>query len=649
MALKYLRDNLKSLTWVLWGVVGVFVMLIFFEWGGVNDRRVGNSDVAATVGSEEITYDEFRSQYRRLEDRYRETFGEQFNRDMAKQFNLPVQALDQLINRRILLMEARRIGLRSTDAEVSEAIVSYPAFQDENGAFIGVDRYKDVLRANRLTYDDFEASIREDVLLQKLNTIIAQTAYVSDAEVEKSYRDEAERAEIRYLQLPASQFAAEVTAAAADVEAYFAEHQSDYELPEQRVADYVLVDTVQLRREIEIPDEDLLAYYEANPDDFSREEQVLARHILLRVTPDRPADQAEQQLRDIRARIEAGEDFAALAKEFSDDESNAERGGSLGLFGRDRMVKPFSDAAFNAAVGELVGPVKTDFGYHLIEVQDHRPGGLQPFEQAKGVVRSRLVGERVEEIADAKIQDLAQRIESEALTTREQLQALAEEEGLELQETEPFGASDTVTGVGRAPDFTAAAFNLEVGEASEPVKLPRGWAILQLKEIREPRVPELAEVELEVRQAAEQEKRRGAAARRLEEMRAAVEAGTDAELLASELGLEFSEGGEFGRLGSITGLGANRKIIDTALALDAGQWGGPIESDLGAVLFEVTGRKAFDAAEFEKEKASARGRQEGERLNQLTASLIEERRRDLAPSYSAQVLAQFEIEPPDAG
>ena len=127
-----------------------------------------------------------------------------------------------------------------------------------------------------------------------------------------------------------------------------------------------------------------------------------------------------------------------------------------------------------------------------------------------------------------------------------------------------------------------------------------------------------------------------------------IEAGGDAEQLVSELGLEFQEGGEFGRLGTITGLGADREVIDAALALDAGQWGGPLETDLGAVLFEVTNRTVFDRDEFEKEKAAARARRENERLNQLTASLIELRRRDLTPKYGAQVLAAFDIEPPDA-
>ena len=649
MALKYLRDNLKSLTWILWGVVAVFVMLIFFEWGGYNDTRMGTAEVAATVGSEEITYSEFRQQYRDLENRYRQAFGDQFNNELAKQFNLPIQALDQLIDRRILLMEARNVGLRATDSEVRDAILEVPVFQDENGNFVGAEQYQQILRANRMSISDFEDSLRDDVLLGKLNSILAQTAYVSDAEIEKSYRDQAERAEIRFVQLPATEVATEVAASRADLESYFADHQTDYQLPEQRVVDYLLVDTVKLRREIEIPEEELVAYYDSHPDDFTREEQIRARHILLRITPDRPAELAESELEAVRLRIEAGEDFAALAREVSEDESNNTRGGSLGYFGRGRMVPAFEEAAFSAGAGELVGPVKTDFGYHLIEVQDHREGGLQPFEEVQAAVRSRLLSERVGELAEAKVQDLAERIATQELSTDEQLEALAVEEGLSWQTTEPFGASDNVTGIGRAPDFNAAAFDLKARGLSPPVKLPRGWAVLRLQEIKPPRLAPLEEVESEVRAAVEQQQKKAAAAQRLGQMRAALEAGGDFDALASDLGIEVQESGEFGRLDSIAGLGPNRRVIDAALALEQGQWGEPVETDLGAVLFQVTARQLFDPAEFEKEKATTRATRQAERLQQLVASVVEQRRRDLDPKYDAQVLANFGIEPPTQG
>jgi peptidyl-prolyl cis-trans isomerase D len=650
MALKYLRDNLKSLTWILWLVVVVFIMLIFFEWGGFNDRAMGGSgqQYAAKVGDKIVTIDEFRQAHQNLENVYRQTLGENYNRELLKQFNLPKQALDQLIEQKILLIEAERIGLGATDAEVQKTVLSYPVFKDEDGHFVGAEKYRSFLRSNRLSVDEFEQSVRESVLLSKLNDVLLGTTYVSDEELEKAYREQAEKAKIRFVQVPASQFA-DQEAGTEEVATYFAKHQEDYALPEQRVADYLMVDTARLRREVEIPEEELRAYYDSHSEEFTREEQVRARHILIKVTPSRPEAQAESALLAARRRIEAGEDFSQLAGELSEDEGSATRGGSLGYFGRGQMVKPFEDAAFGAPVGTIVGPVKSDFGFHLIEVQDKREGGLQPFEQAKAVARARLLGDRTNSLSEEKIQDVAQIIAERSLSTAEELSALAEEEGLTWSTTEPFGENDNVTGIGRAPGFTSAAFTLGEGALSEPLSVPRGWVILRLAEIKAPRIPELSEVESRVKLAANLEARKTAAATRLKELRDQLEGGGDFDQLVNELGVEPQESAEFGRFGTISGLGSNNEVVDGALALQVGEWGGPALTNQGAVLYEVIERKSYDAAEFEEEKGQLREREENQRLNQLRSSLIELRHRDLVPGYGPQVVENFNLAPSTSG
>ncbi len=655
MALRYMRENLKSMTWILWFVVFVFVLLVFFEWGGFSQRQTLDTDAAATVGGESISYAEFQREYQRLEAQFRQALGDSFNADMAKQFNLPKRALDQLIDRRILLLEARKVGLAVTDDELREAILDLPYFKDESGRFIGTEDYTKLLRANRMTAEEFESSIREDVLLRKLNDVLAETAYVSDAAVEQAYRDQTERAKIRWVELPTSRFA-DVVVEPEEVEAYFAERSADYELPERRVVDYLLVDTVKLRREIEIPADELRAYYDDHQDEFTQEEQVRARHILFKVTPERPDEKAQQDLAAVRRRIEGGEDFAQLAQELSEDEGSASRGGSLGFFGRGQMIPAFEEAAFGAEVGALVGPLKTDFGYHLIEVQDHREGGLQPFDQVQAAVRSRLLGERVDEIASAKAEDVAQRLaapaeDATADPEADRMAALADEEGLELKTTEPFGRDDTVAGIGRSPAFSSAAFELEEGAVSDPIQIPRGWVILRLQEVIPPRVPELAEVEEEVRQAAQEAKRATAAVERLAEARASLEAEDGAEdfaALAAELELEIRDSEELGRFSSLPGVSSGAQIIAAALGLEEGELGGPVETAAGAVLFEVVERKVFDPASFEEAKEETRRGQETQQLNQLMASLVELRRRDLTPSYDPQVFSNFGIELPGA-
>lgn len=646
MALKWLRDNLKSLSWVLWLVIGVFILLVFVEWGmGGVGGGVRANDVAATVGDEVVTYDEFRREHQALERRYREALGAQYTNELAQQLNLPIQALDQVINRKILLLEAEETGLRVSDAELREAILELPIFRDEDGRFVGVDEYRRLVgRLLQTTVTDFEESMREQILLEKLDAILRATAYVSDAEVEEAYRERAERASIRYVRLPAAEVAGPIEVTDAELAAYFEEHAAEYRRPEQRVIDYLLADTLELRRTIEVPETELRAYYEENAADFTREEQVRARHILIKTGPERSDEAARQLAAELADRVRAGEDFATLAAEHSEDEGSAQRGGSLGLFGRGQMVPPFEEAAFGAEVGEVVGPVRSDFGYHVIQVEDRVAAGAQPFEQAQPAIRTRLLGERVDQLAEQKARDIATRLAAEgADTSSEALRKLAEEEALAFETTEPFGQSDPIAGLGRAPGLASAVFGLgEPGAVTEAVRLPRGWAVAVLREIREPRDPELDEVREEVRSAVEAEKREAAAVSRLAAAR--QEHGSDLDAVAGALGLQVQEAGPFGRNDAISGLGRVPAVTRVALAADEGTMPEPVAIDGGAVLFTVTERQRFDAAEFAEARLDTRRAQEGERINALLTSIIERRRRDLEPQYDPQLVETFGIQ-----
>ena len=179
-------------------------------------------------------------------------------------------------------------------------------------------------------------------------------------------------------------------------------------MPERRIVDYLLIDTDELRSSIELTDGEINAYYEDNPEDFTRDEQVKARHILLQLNADRTDSDAEQQMQEIRLRLDAGEDFAALALELSDDPGSKSRGGDLGFFGRGQMIPEFETAAFEAQPGDLVGPVKTSFGYHLIEVLEKQPAGTAiPRGGYRRDPCTLLLSERSRAAAEAKAGELA--------------------------------------------------------------------------------------------------------------------------------------------------------------------------------------------------------------------------------------------------
>ena len=360
---------------------------------------------------------------------------------------------------------------------------------------------------------------------------------------------------------------------------------------------------------------DLESYYNSHLADFKVEEQVHARHILLKVDDNRSAEAAQSSLEAARKRVEAGEDFAKLATDLSDDPGSKTRGGDLGFFGRGRMIKEFEEAAFNAPAGSMVGPIRTSFGFHLIQVLEKRPAGQRPFAEAEPQVRSRIAAERAEAQAEAKAKELAAKIAAEKLTTEEQLKALADNDTVMFVTTPPFGADEVVAGIGRGTPFSSAAFALESGKTSTPIKIARGFAILQLVSESPARMPALSEV--------------------------AIASGKSLDDVAKELAVEVKESGEFGREGNIEGLADSRPLITAALAGKVGDIGTPIATEQGAVLYQVTARKGFDAAAFAAERTQTRETLERNEVNRLLGSIIEQRKREAKVQYDKPLLEQF--------
>lgn len=639
--LKVLRDNLKYLSWILWVVILIFIAFVFVDFGGGLSRGTGARASAATVGEDKISYADFERQYRQLEAQYRQAFGENFTPEIAKQLRLPLQALDRLVDQRLLLNEAEERGLAATDSEVREAIFEIPGMKDAGGGFIGEETYKRFVRANGYSVRDFEESMRRQIVLTKLNAIFSSSLVVSEADVERAYRDQAERAKVRFVVLPATGFQAQATLSPAEIASYFERHAEDFRLPPQRVVNYLLVDTVRTRAKMTIEKADLESYYNSHLADFTIEEQVHARHILLKVDDKRTAEAAESSLVAARRRVEAGEDFAKLATELSDDPGSKARGGDLGFFGRGRMIKEFEEAAFNAPAGTLVGPIRTSFGFHLIQVLEKRPAGQRPFAEAEAQVRSRLAAERAEAQAEAKANELAAKIAAEKLTTEAQLKALADNDTVMFITTPPFGADEVVAGIGRGTPFAASAFALEAGKTSTPIKIARGFAILQLVSETPARMPALAEVEAKVRPVALRAKAGELALARLVQARGALASGRTLDDVAKELAVEVKESEEFGRDATIEGISDARALVSAALAGKVGDVGTPVLTEQGAVLFQITDRKSFDAAAFAAERTQTRQTLERNEVNRLLGSIIEQRKREAKVQYDKPLLEQF--------
>ncbi len=642
--LNILRKNLKSFSSLAIGLVVVVVIVAFAlaDFSPAVDGVAIDRNVA-TVGRESITFAEFERTYRNAESQYREIYGDAWTADLADQMQLPVQALESLINDRLLLMEADRIGLTVSDDELRAEILSVPGLTDAAGNFIGDRQYQDLMRANGFTAETFEADLRKGILLRNLQAALSDVAHVTDAEVELRARDQAERAAIRYFQAAGSRFAADAEPTAEEATAWFDSNRDDFKLPERRRVGYLLVSTNTVRAELVVTDEEVQSFYDENPDQFQVPEQVRARHILLLESGERDADQARALLNELKGRIEAGEDFAELAREYSDDEATKASGGDLGFFGRGAMTQAFEDAAFGAESGDLVGPVENQIGprtgHHLIHVQARNEGGKQSFEEVSNLIRVQLEATGAEEETRSRIDDLHAQIGDDSFPGEGQARELAAAEGLVYDSTEPFGENDTVTGIGRNANFSSTAFGLEEGPWSEPVRIAAGWALLSVLEVQPPRDAEFAEVEVDVRDALRRQKEQELLTAALDDARIRIEGGLGMEEAAAEFDATVEESGAFGLREAVGTLGVLPDLSSAVFERAAGDVGGPVATPFGAVLFQVTERESFDPAAFDPEPL--RDEILAERNQTILQSLVARLREKVGVSYTQAFIDNF--------
>jgi hypothetical protein len=322
---------------------------------------------------------------------YRQAFGENFP-EIAQQLRLPLQALTGWS---ISACCSTNRGPRARSLDRGQRPSLNPGMKNESG--VRRETYKRFVRASSFVRD-FEESMAADRAHR------SEYLFVQPPGLGRRRRAQlpqvAERAAVRYPYcLPP---VPQATLQPAEVASYFERHGDEFRLPPQRVVNYLLIDTVRTRAKMTFENADLEAYYNSHLDEFQQEEQVRARHILLKIDDSRTAEAAESAIAAARQRVDAGEDFAKLATELSDDPGSKARGGDLGFFGRGRMIKEFEEAAFNAEPNSLVGPIRTSFGYHLIQVLEKRAAGQRPFAEAEPQIRSRLAAERADTQAEAR-------------------------------------------------------------------------------------------------------------------------------------------------------------------------------------------------------------------------------------------------------
>jgi len=633
MALKWLRDNLRHLKFILWGVVAVFVLLVFVDWGAGRSGPGSPADAAVRIGNTVVSKNDFLSQMRRFEQQYSQQFGERWN-EIRDQVNLYDETMAYFTNRTLLLEEAEKAGIHVSEEELREDILKTPIFQDENGTFVGAEGYERILRGYfQMTPQEFEQTRTDDLVITKLTAMMRRGVYVADSEVERSIRRERELADFDVVMLPYERFLSDVSITEEDAMAHYDASTDDYQRDEERVIRYLVVETSRLRRQLPVDDTELQAYYNEHLDEFVEEEQAHAAHVLIRVPVDADVEaQAEAELRaeGVAKIARAGGDFAALAEKHSDDPGSRDRGGDLGWFGRGRMVPEFDEAVFSAKSGDIVGPVRSQYGFHIIKVEGFRPERQRPFDEVVEQVRFRVLEGRASIEAEKRARDLARRLEENPPMDDESWQLIADEdESAVLNESPPVTAQEAIPGTGEGPEFTTEVFTTDVGTVRGPRAIPRGWMVWQLKEIRPAGVAPFEDVRLQVEQSLRHDLALGLAADRAAELAERWRQGMDVEALTETFNGTFSQARDH-RWGAPVGtIGAAANLDEAVFASNEGAIIGPVLiGDRGAAVARVETLRLIGPEEMASEREPVRAQLLAERAQQLLIAIVNERRRD---------------------
>jgi peptidyl-prolyl cis-trans isomerase D len=614
--LDRMRRHRDWLKWSL-GLVCVAFVLFYIPDFLRSGADASTTDTVASVDGRDISVGEFQRMYQAQLQAYRSAYGANMSEQLLKQLGIEQQILQQMVDERAALVEADRVGVRVSDEEVRQRILATAAFM-ENGAFIGEQRYQQLLRLQRppLTPADFEETVRHSLAVEKLRASLTDWLSISDNELEQEYRRKNDKVKLAVVNISADTFRTQVSATDAEVAGYFETHKTDFKIPEKRKIRYLLVDIDALKAKVVVPAADVERAYNNNLEQYTTPEQVRASHILLK-TEGKDDAAVKARAEDILKQARGGANFADLAKKVSEDEASAKNGGDLDYFGRGRMVPEFDTAAFAMQPGQISDLVKTQYGYHIIQLVDKKAGTTRTLADLRPQITDQLAYER----AQAQGADLAQSLEKQ-ISKPADFDTVAKAQGLTVQESGFFAKDEPILGIGPAPEAAGKAFDIAEGAVAGPLRASRGFVFETLVAKQDSYVPKLDEVKDKVRGDVIKQKARDMSRQKATELAAKLRSATDFDKAAKAAGVEAKNTELIARDAPIPDVGVAPAVDEAAFALAAGAVSDAITTDTGAAIIKVLEKQTVTPMEWTSSKARFREETLSDRRNRFFSAYM---------------------------
>ena len=457
--LQNLGDKLKGQRWLATIVLGLLA-LVFAVWGayGIVNVSFGAPDYGLSINGERISNETLNRAWQERQAQYQQMLKGSEMSD-AQKSALQQQLIDEYVRNTLLKQRASSAGYRATPAELAQTVRSEPAFQLEGKYDPRVAKV--MLAQAGMTEEGYLSERRDSLEVGQLNQGIELSEFMTPTELARVYALENEQRELRYALLPADHFLSAVKVDDSKIKAWYEAHQGDYMTPEAVHLQYAELRLDALTPQVSVKPEDLQAFYEKTKSRYSEGEKRHAHHILIAVAEpkDAKADAAAlAKAQEVETQLKAGKDFAELAKKYSADPGSAAQGGDLGWAEKSAYVGPFGDALFAMQAGQTSDPVKTQFGYHIIKLDEVRPAHVRSFDEVRSEIETEYRRDQAGEVFGDRQEQLQQKLESGT----GDLQSIAKQFDLQTGDVPDFTRTTGGAPLGGNPALLAAVFNDDV-------------------------------------------------------------------------------------------------------------------------------------------------------------------------------------------
>jgi peptidyl-prolyl cis-trans isomerase D len=589
--------------------------------------------VVAKVAGTDITSQEVQRQARQMVQ-------QQFPRGGAQaSMLLPYfasQAAQQLIQRQALIAEAEHLGLRATDEDVRDELQHgrYAQTFFPGGNFIGQAQYEELLQQHDLTVPMFENDVKEEILIDKLRSLVAGSAMVSDAEIRQKFEKDNTKIKFDYAVLHKDDILKGLHPSDLELKAFYDRNKATYNnsIPEKRKIKYVLIDTAKLQGEQQVSQQDLQKYYDQHRDEFRVPEQVNVRQILIKTPlpgPDGKVDQkgideARKKADDVLKQLKAGAKFEDLAKKYSEDPSSKD-GGSVGWIKRGGFPVPDVDkAAFSLPKGGTSDVINAGYAFVILRVDDKQDAHLKTLAEVKDQAEPVIKQQKAQQAADAEASALL----SQARTGG--LDKAASAKGMQPVITDFISRADSLPGIGNSPQFTEAVFSAAEKSPPDEVQLPQGYAIYQLEAIKPPATPTFEEIRNRVETEFKNERAGTLLTQKTQELSDRAKADHDLKKAAKELGATMKTSDFVKPDGQVPDIGSMAGPASAAFSLKPGDISGPIDSGNSGAVLAILDKQAPADSEFASKK------------DQIRDTLVQNKESELFGLFMANLRDQME-------